>query len=111
MMRLELELLGHVGNDIGLADGLPAGDRQRLVCVGLVAEVARYEMLPRYLVHGPQQSRIRNPPLAKEKQEMHTTNTIVTGRLLRHAGLALVSGFPFRVAPAMASVTAVLTSF
>jgi hypothetical protein len=48
--------------------------------------------------------------LAKEKQEMHTTNTIVTGRLLRHAGLALVSGFPFPVAPAMASVTAVLTS-
>ena len=34
MLRLHVELLGHVGDDVGLADGLAAGDRQRAIRIG-----------------------------------------------------------------------------
>ena len=36
VLRLDFKLFGHIGDDVRLADGLPAGDRQRLVGIGAV---------------------------------------------------------------------------
>src|SRR5262249_58049177 len=50
MLRPHAELLGHVGDHIGLTDGLAAGDRQRLVRIGGIGEPGVDEVLARHLV-------------------------------------------------------------
>ncbi len=37
VLLLQLQLLGHVGDHEGLADGLPAGDAERAVAIGVGA--------------------------------------------------------------------------
>src|SRR5690606_8926326 len=44
----DAELIGHVGDDIGLADCLPALDRQRMILVGLLSKATRYELFARH---------------------------------------------------------------
>ena len=85
MACLHAELLGHEGNHIRLADGLPACDRQRLVRIRFVHERAFNEVLARHLVHGPQHRRIADAAPAQAEQELHTADIVVAGRLLGHA--------------------------
>src|SRR6188474_1231130 len=79
------ELLGHEGDDVGLADGLTAGDGQRLVRIGILDEGILDEMLAWYLVHGTQHGRIADAAPAQAEQELHTADIIVARRLLGHA--------------------------
>src|ERR1700739_2041377 len=52
VLLLQLQLLGHVGHHEGLADGLPAGDAERAVAIGLI-EIGRLdESLARGFLHG-----------------------------------------------------------
>ena len=48
------ERLGHRGDHIGLADGLAAGDRQRLIGIGDVGLAVLDEVLARHLVQRAQ---------------------------------------------------------
>src|SRR5439155_22855 len=50
MVCLHAELLGHEGDHVGLADGLPAGDRQRLIGIGFVHQRAFDEVFARHVV-------------------------------------------------------------
>jgi hypothetical protein len=85
MARLHVELLGHEGDHVGLADGLTAGDRQRLVRIGFIHEGAFDEMLARHLVHRAQHRRIADAAPAQAEQELHAADTVVAGRLIGHA--------------------------
>ena len=46
MLPSYLELLGHIGDDKGLADGLAAGDTERAIPIGFRA-VRRFDLLAR----------------------------------------------------------------
>src|SRR4051812_12491266 len=78
-------MLGHEGNHIGLANGLPTSNRERLIRVGIVDESILDEMLARHLVHGPQDRRIADAAPAQAEQELHAADIIVARRLLGHA--------------------------
>ncbi len=54
MDRAQPQLLGHVGDDIGLADGLAAGDRQRLIGISSGPQFRFDEVLARDFVHRAQ---------------------------------------------------------
>ena len=54
VLRPDFQLLRHVGDDVGLTDGLAARDRQRLIGVGAVGELRGDKMLARNRVHGAQ---------------------------------------------------------
>src|SRR4030081_1205261 len=92
MPPLHAQLFGHIGHEIGLADGLAAGDRQRLIGIGAVGEGIVDEMLARHLVHGAQHRRIGDPALAQRKQELHAADVVVAGQLLGH-DLGLLADF------------------
>jgi len=85
VVRLHGELLGHEGDHVWLADRLPARDRQRLVCVGIVHEGRFDEMLARHLVHGAQHRWIADAAPAQAEQKLHAADIVVAGRLLGHA--------------------------
>src|SRR3954465_2859734 len=78
-------MLGHERNHIGLADGLPTGNRERLVRVGIVDESILDEMRARPLLHAPQDRRIANAARSQAEQELHTADIVVARRLLGHA--------------------------
>ena len=71
MLRSYLKLLGHVGDDVGLADGLPARDRQRVVGVGAFGELRRHEVFARHLVHSAQHRLVADPAPAQRKLKLH----------------------------------------
>jgi hypothetical protein len=79
---LQLKLLGHVGHHEGLADGLPAGDAERAVAIGVSAIAGRHEDLPRHLLHGAQHRLVADPPPPQGELKHH-----FFGRFLRHGGL------------------------
>ncbi len=83
----QLQLLGHVGHHEGLADGLPAGDAERTVAIGVTAVASRHENLPRHLFHGAQYRLVADPPPPQGELKHH-----LLGRFLRHCGLAAGSG-------------------
>ena len=92
MVRPDLELLGHVGDDIGLADGLAAGDRQRVIRIGFVGVVGRHEILARHFIERTQDSGVGNAALAHLELELHASHAFVARRA-GHAGL----GSPLRL--------------
>ena len=71
MVRTQTKLFGHVGHHIGLADGLPAGNRQRLVGVGDFRKVCVDEMFARHLIHSPQYRLLGNATPTQREQEFH----------------------------------------
>src|SRR5262249_36477729 len=66
--------------DVGLADGLAAGDRQRVICVGLVAVVGRHEIFARHFIERTQDGRIGNAALAHLELELHASHAFVARR-------------------------------
>src|SRR5262249_62083024 len=56
MMRTNRKLLGHVGDHIGLTDGLAARDRQRMIRIRIRGEIPLHEMFARDLVESTQDS-------------------------------------------------------
>ncbi len=80
MMRAQGQLLGHVGDHVRLADGLPAGNRQRLVGIGSVGELALDEALARHLVQGPQHRRVADATAAQRQQELHMADVLRAAR-------------------------------
>ena len=71
------EPLGHVGDHVGLADGLAERDRQGVVRIGDVRIGVGHEVLPWHLVHGFEHRRIGDAVPAEIKQEFHAANPIV----------------------------------
>ena len=61
VLLLQMQLLGHVGDHEGLADGLPAGDAERAVAVGIGAIGRLDESLARNLLHGAQHRLVADP--------------------------------------------------
>ena len=57
---VELELLGHEGDDVRLGDGLAAIDRQRDVLIGVVGEGLVDEQLARHPLDGAQHLGVAN---------------------------------------------------
>ena len=86
-MRPQRQLLGHIGDDIRLADGLPAGDRQRLVGIGGVGKTRLDEMPARHFVHGAQHRLVGDAAPAQRQQEFHAADVLV---VLRWAGTTLL---------------------
>src|SRR5260221_11439824 len=78
-MFAELQLLGHVGDHKGLADGLPAGDAKRAVAIGVPPIGHRDERLARHLFHGAQHGLIADAPPPQAELEHH-----LFGRFLGH---------------------------
>ena len=72
------KLLRHVGDHVGLADGLAAGDRQRLVRIGRGGKRRIDEILARHLVHGAQHGLVDDPAAAQRQQEFHTLDALVS---------------------------------
>jgi hypothetical protein len=85
VLRLHAQLLGHVGDHVGLADCLSTSDRQGLVRICAIEERVFDEMLARDLIHCPQHGSVTDPALTQHQQELHPANFVVTGRRLRHA--------------------------
>ncbi len=88
MMRPQRQLLGHIGHHIGLADGLPAVDRQRVVGIGALGEFRFDELPARHLVHGPQHRLVADAAPPQRQQEFHVFFGLCVARLVRH-GLPL----------------------
>ncbi len=86
MLRLDIELLGHIGDDKGLADGLAAGDRQRLIGIGAFGEVRRDKIFARHFVHRAQHRLIADAAPAQRELKFHAFN--VGCRNLGHGDLA-----------------------
>jgi len=84
MGRTHIELLGHVGHHIGLADGLAARDRQSLVSVGAARKSGLDKIFTRHLVHRPQDGLICNTPPTQGQQKLHMIITLMTARSFRH---------------------------
>src|SRR6202030_4706689 len=90
VLRLDLELLGHISDNVGLADGLSAGDRQRLIRISAIDELRGDEMLARHLVHGPKHCLIADAASAKRKLKLHAVHV---GRSdIRHGSAAPLTG-------------------
>ena len=74
MPRLDIELFGHVGDDIGLADGLAAGDRQRLIGIGVLGEARGDKIFARHFVHRAQHRLIADAAPAQRQLKLHAFN-------------------------------------
>jgi hypothetical protein len=88
VVRPNLQLLGHVRHHIGLADGLAAGDRQRMVGIGGIEQVGIDEMLARNFVHGPQHRLLGDAAPAQVEQKLHAADALVSGRQIGHRALS-----------------------
>src|SRR5438270_33326 len=77
MFRTNRELLGHISDDERLADGLPAGNRQRLIRIGRVHEPARHEMITGNFIQRPQHVRIDDPAPAQVEEELHPPDAVI----------------------------------
>ena len=71
MLRRDLQLLGHVADHIGLADGLAASDRQRLIGIGAVGEFGGDEIFARHFVHGAQHRLVADAAPAQRQLKPH----------------------------------------
>jgi hypothetical protein len=94
VLGTHVELLGHIGDDEGLADGLPAGDRQRLVGVSSLGEIRLDEIFARHLVERTQHVGAADAAAAQAEQEAHALLAVIVcrrgrRRLLRVGALAL----------------------
>ena len=77
VMLLQLQLLGHVGHHERLADGLPAGDAERAVAVGVGAVGRLDEHLARDLLHGAQHRLIADPAPPQVELKHHLFRRIL----------------------------------
>ena len=82
MMRPQRQLLGHIGDHVRLADGLPARDRQRLVGIGGFDKAGFDEIGARHLLHRPQHRLVADAAPAQRQQELHTAD--IASALLAH---------------------------
>ena len=71
MMFLQLQLLCHVGHHEGLADGLPAGDAERAVAVGIGAVGRLHEDIARDLFHHAKYRLIADPASPQVELKHH----------------------------------------
>jgi hypothetical protein len=71
MLLLQLELLGHVGDDEGLADGLSTRYRHRAVAIGFRPIGRLDEVLPRHLLQRAQHGLIADAPPTQGKLKQH----------------------------------------
>ena len=97
VLRPHAELLGHVGDHVGLADGLAAGDRQRPVGIGVVREAVVDEVLARHLVERAQHRHVVDAAPAQLEQELHAADAVFLVRLLATPALfrlLLCAGVP-----------------
>ena len=78
VLLLQLQLLGHVGHHEGLADGLPAGDAERAVAVGVGAVGRLHEGLARNLLHGPQHGLVADPAPPQVELKHHLFRRILS---------------------------------
>ena len=78
--RVELELLGHVGHDVRLRDGLAAFDRQRDVLIGVIAENFIDELLPRHALDRTQDRGVANAATPKLHDQ---TDLVLRARHIR----------------------------
>src|SRR5690606_22884266 len=86
----DLKLLGHVGDDVGLADRLPAFDGQRMILIGLLAKRAADEFLARYALKRRQHALVADalPAQAHDQLDLALLD-LVHGRLVAHWTLTL----------------------
>ena len=87
MLRRDLQLLGHVADHVRLADGLAAGDRQRLIGIGAVGEFGSDEIFARHLVHRAQHRLVADAAPAQRELKPHAFD--VGGLDCGHNDLAL----------------------
>ncbi len=85
VMLLQIQLLGHVGHDKGLADGLPAGDAERAVTVGIATIGGLDEDFARDFFHDAQHRLVADPPPPQVELEHHLFRRMWRGR---HGDLA-----------------------
>src|SRR3954453_16426160 len=71
MRLLHVQLLGHVGNHEGLADGLAAGDPERAVAVSIFTVGGLHERLARDLLHGAQHRLVADPAPPQAELKHH----------------------------------------
>src|SRR5712671_7392127 len=71
MRLLHVQLLGHIGNHEGLADGLAAGDSERAVPVGISTVGGLYERLTRDFFHGAQYRLVADPAPPQAELKHH----------------------------------------
>ena len=95
MIGLHAELLGHVGDQIRLADGLPAGDRHRLVGIGGIGKLGQHEFFPRHGIDRAQHRRIADAAPAQREQELHAVDALVA-RVVQRLFLRRILGLPVR---------------
>ena len=76
MLRFDFELFGHIGDDKGLTDGLPTGDRQRLVGIGALGEARSDKIFARHLVHGAQHGLVADAPPAQRELKLHAFDVV-----------------------------------
>ena len=60
-----MQLLCHIGNDIGLADRLPAFDGQRMILIGLLAERSGDEFFAGHTLYGRKHPLVANALLTQ----------------------------------------------
>ena len=84
MLGPHLQQLAHARHDVRLRDGLPRADRQRVVAVGLVAQVLLDEQVARDLAHRRQHPLVAHPaggdhvadhPLTLDGEVAHSEGT------------------------------------
>ena len=83
----KLQLLGHVGDHERLADGLPAGNPESAVAVGVGAIGRFHEDFARHLFHGAQHRLLADPPPPQGELEFH-----LFGRFRTCGHVVLVKG-------------------
>ena len=84
MLRVHAELFCHIGHNIGLADRLPALDRQSLIGIGTSDKIRIYKPLTRHLVHRPKDCLVGNTPATQGQQEFHTIVVLLVAGGSRH---------------------------
>ena len=81
---LQRQLFGHVGHHEGLADGLPAGDGQRTVTIGVGTIGLGDKGLARHVLHGAQHALVADAPPPQRELKHHLFRGAVLGS---HLGL------------------------
>ncbi len=81
VLRLQLKLLRHGGDDVGLRDGLAAGDGQGGIVPGVWLPFALHEQIARGLLHCLQHAGIADAVLAQLHDEAGDGLRVVHGML------------------------------
>jgi len=76
MPFLRPELLGHKGDDVRLADGLTAGDRQGVIGVSTVDEFGRDKVLARHVVHSAQHRLVADTAATQRQLKPHPLHVV-----------------------------------